>query len=74
MAWLREIGLLDREHRRWIPRKPECGSGGRGFVTVGLTEINPAIILLIAGNAISVAIFLTEKIIKWILNQYKNPK
>lgn len=51
---------MKREEIRWIPKKPECVSGHTSFITVDLNVIEPAIILLLVGYALAVAIILLE--------------
>lgn len=53
IRWQREIGLINKEQRRWIPKNPECGTGGRGFLTVGLMEVDLAIKMLVIGTLFS---------------------
>lgn len=60
MKWQKETGLMRREEIRWIPKKPDCEGGRRGFMTVGLGEIKPAIYLLCIGYALSALIFISE--------------
>lgn len=71
LAWLREIGLLGREYHRWVPKKPGCESG-RDFVPVGLTEVKPAIKILLVGYAVCVAMFVIENFKVRILRRYLN--
>lgn len=68
---------MNREEIRWVPKKPECDKTQRGFHTVGLTEIRPALMLLLFGYAIAVAIavveivhrFLSTMCLKWKVNK-----
>lgn len=45
---------MKRDELKWIPKKPDCEGGRRGFQTVGLNEIKPAAILLLIGYGVSV--------------------
>lgn len=60
---------MNRLKRRWFPKKPICEGGARGFMTVGLQEVKPALYLLLIGNALSVLLMLVEmcmhKVIIW---------
>lgn len=73
LRWHREIGLLDRNYRQWIPRRPICEPGGRGFVSVGLKEIRPAIILFLIMIGVSIFLLLCEIILKRVLQFYSTP-
>lgn len=56
---MRESGILDRIHRRWLPRKPPC-EGGIGFNSIGLTEVRPALMLLLFGFGAAFVVLLLE--------------
>lgn len=60
LKWMKETGLMKRDELRWIPKKPDCEGGGRGFLTVGLGDTKPAALLLLIGYASSVIIFFIE--------------
>lgn len=60
IKWMKETGLMKRDELRWIPKKPDCEGGGRGFLTVGLGDTKPAAFLLLIGYASSVIIFFIE--------------
>lgn len=60
LKWMKETGLMKRDELRWIPKKPDCEGGGRGFFTVGLGDTKPAAFLLLIGYASSVIIFFAE--------------
>jgi hypothetical protein len=57
---LREVGLLDREDKRWFYHKPKCESAGQNFVSVGFQEFYPALVVLAYGIFGSIAILVTE--------------
>lgn len=59
MHWIREIGIYDCIHRRWYPRKPPC-EGGIGFNSIGLTEVRPALMLLLFGFGAASVVLLLE--------------
>lgn len=65
---------MKRDELRWIPKKPNCDGGSRGFVTVGLSEIKPAIILLALGYALSVLMLGMEILLSQLNAQCKKPK
>lgn len=69
IQWQREVGLIRREEVRWVPKKPKC-EGGQGFKTVGLSEVKPAIILLLIGYGLSVGIAITEFLYRIIRNRH----
>lgn len=60
LKWMKETGLMKRDELRWIPKKPDCEGGGRGFLTVGLGDTKPAAFLLLIGYLSSVIIFFVE--------------
>lgn len=67
---------MKRDEIKWIPKKPDCEGGRRGFMTVGLNEIKPAAFLLLMGYGVSI-LFLGAEIIQKLLvrNQIqKKPK
>lgn len=55
---------MKREEIRWFPSKPKCDAGSRGFVTVGLQEIKPAVFLLLSGYGLSIIVFIVERILR----------
>lgn len=59
---------MKREEIRWISKRPECEGGRRGFLTVGLIEIKPAIYLLLIGYAISSLICIAEYLLPKIVS------
>lgn len=63
LRWHRENGLMNKIKRRWFPKKPMCEGGSRGFVTVGIAEVKPAIIFYIVGTGVSSAILIIEIIL-----------
>ncbi|XP_055300052.1 glutamate receptor ionotropic, kainate 2-like [Sitodiplosis mosellana] len=60
IKWQKEIGLMKRDELRWIPTKPDCKGGLSGFVTVGLNEIKPAVILMLFGYGLSLLVLGVE--------------
>lgn len=51
---------MKRDELKWIPKKPDCEGGRRGFMTVGLNEIKPAAVLLLIGYGVSVVFLIAE--------------
>jgi len=64
LRWQREVSLVNREERKWIPQKPKCESGVGGFVSIGLTECRYAFGIFGCGAALSFGLFLIELICK----------
>jgi hypothetical protein len=58
--WLREVGLIDREDKRWFYHKPKCETAGHNFVSVGIQEFYPALVILAYGIIGSIGILITE--------------
>lgn len=63
---------MKREEIRWIPKKPECTGGQATFITVDLNVIEPAIILLVLGYALSIVILLVERVHYKFANQFQD--
>ncbi|SPP76531.1 glutamate receptor 1 [Drosophila guanche] len=64
IRWQREVSLVNREDRKWIPQKPKCEGGMGGFVSIGLTECRYALGIFGCGAAASFGVFLWEFILK----------
>lgn len=71
LRWQREVGIMNREHRKWMPQKPQCLGNTGGFISVSLTECYPALIILLIGIAISFTFLAIENIVYFILNYKK---
>ncbi|XP_031620817.1 glutamate receptor ionotropic, delta-2-like isoform X2 [Contarinia nasturtii] len=67
LRWQRENGLMNKYKRRWFPKKPICEGGARGFMTVGLQEVKPALYLLLIGTSLSLAFLLLEIVIYYLI-------
>jgi hypothetical protein len=74
--WLREIGLVGRESRRWFYQKPKCDSNTQGFVSVRIQDFYPVLYILLFGIISSLGILVAEiiynitggmKLCPWIL-------
>ncbi|XP_055691097.1 ionotropic receptor 75a-like [Lutzomyia longipalpis] len=57
---MQENGLQERENSLLYTKKPECHGSGGNFVTVGLIDIQPAMLLFAWGIIISLGIFCIE--------------
>lgn len=55
---------MNRVKRRWFPKKPNCEAGVRGFMTVGIAEVKPALLFLLMGMGVSFFILFIE----WLTN------
>jgi glutamate receptor, ionotropic, invertebrate len=56
---MHEHGLQERENSRLYTKKPRCASGGGKFVSVGLIDVEPALLVIIWGAGLSFfALFL----------------
>lgn len=74
LRWLREVGIIDRIHRRWIPRKPPC-EGSLGFNSIGITEVKPALILWLVGFVSSLVVLCIECLLhRTVCKKHKNLK
>lgn len=74
IRWQRETGIMNREFKRWIPQKTVCAGNVGGFVSVGLTEITPALHVLLLGIALAVGILAIEIGVYHVLLKYSNSK
>jgi hypothetical protein len=59
-CWLRETGLIDREDGRWFYHKPKCETAGQNFVSVGIQEFYPALVVLAYGIVGCIGILIIE--------------
>lgn len=59
---LREFGLQDRENSRLYTKKPKCSGHGSKFISVGLFDIEPALIIFLYGVGAALIVALLEKI------------
>jgi hypothetical protein len=57
---LREVGLIDHEDKRWYYHKPKCETAGQNFVSVGIQEFYPALVVLAYGIICSTGILVIE--------------
>jgi hypothetical protein len=57
---LREVGLINREEKHWFYHKPKCETAGQIFVSVGIQEFYPALVVLAYGIIGSIGILVTE--------------
>ena len=57
---MREVGLIDREEKRWYYQKPKCETAGQNFVSVGIQEFYPALLVHAYGIIGSIGILVTE--------------
>jgi len=58
--WLKEVGLVEREHKRWFPQRSKCDSMSQGFVSVRLKDFYPTLVVLSCGLVCSVTLLLLE--------------
>jgi hypothetical protein len=59
---VKETGLQHRENTRFCQAKPQCVSSGSMFVSVGLVDCYPAVLVLVGGLLCSGAVLLLEVI------------
>ncbi|XP_052845097.1 uncharacterized protein LOC128257892 [Drosophila gunungcola] len=71
LRWQREVSLVNREERKWIPQKPKCEGGVGGFVSIGITECRYALGIFGCGAAASLGLFLCEFIFKNFKQVYR---
>jgi hypothetical protein len=59
-CWLREVGLIDREDKRWFYHTPTCQTTQQNFVSVSIQEFYPALVVLAYGVMGSVGVLAME--------------
>lgn len=59
---IRELGIQDRENSRLYTKKPKCSGHGASFVSVGLIDIEPALIIYCYGVAAAFTTLMLEKL------------
>lgn len=70
MRWQREVGLMNREERKWFPQKPKCEAGVGGFVSIGLTECRYALLMFGFGILAGVITFCLEHTFKRLIQKF----
>ncbi|TMW47235.1 hypothetical protein DOY81_007687 [Sarcophaga bullata] len=60
LRWQREVGLMNREERKWFPQKPKCEGGVGGFVSIGITECRYALAIFGLGCVFAAAVLCVE--------------
>jgi hypothetical protein len=58
--WLKESGILNREHKYWIEQKPHCHASAEGFRSVRLQDFYPALLVYAYGLVLSAAVLIAE--------------
>ena len=58
--WLREIGFVGREYKRWYHQKPKCADNSQGFVSVRIQDFYPALVVFAYGFVLSLVILILE--------------
>ena len=58
--WLREIGFVGREYKRWYHQKPKCADNSQGFVSVRIQDFYPALVVLAYGILFSFVVLVLE--------------
>jgi hypothetical protein len=57
---MKEAGMVGREEARWYYPKPRCVSNGQNFVSVGIQDFYPALVILAYGILLSFIILVAE--------------
>ncbi|XP_055679896.1 probable glutamate receptor [Lutzomyia longipalpis] len=60
---IREHGIQEREVGKIYSKKPECATRGSNFDSVRLIDCHVIIIIILSGYAISIFVFLLEKLV-----------
>jgi hypothetical protein len=61
---MKEAGMVGREEARWYYPKPRCESNGQNFVSVGIQDFYPALVILAYGILLSIIILVAEVLYK----------
>lgn len=59
---MHEFGLQERENARLYTKKPKCAGHGAKFISVGLFDVEPAILIYLYGVAAATVVFALEKL------------
>lgn len=59
---LNEFGIQDRENSRLYTKKPKCAGHGAKFISVGLFDVEPALLIFLYGVGVSGIVFALEKL------------
>jgi hypothetical protein len=57
---MKEAGMVGREEAQWYYPKPQCESNGQNFVSVGIQDFYPALVILAYGILLSIIILVAE--------------
>jgi hypothetical protein len=57
---MKEAGMVGREEAQWYYPKPQCVSNGQNFVSVGIQDFYPALVILAYGILLSIIILAAE--------------
>lgn len=68
---MKEFGIHDRENSKFYTKKPKCGVQNGRFVSVGIIDILPAIMILIYGMSAGILIFFMEKVHSVIIKRIR---
>lgn len=68
---LHELGVQERENSRLYTKKPRCSGHGSKFISVGLIDIEPALLIYLYGVGIAVVTFAVEKLHQRCSNKRK---
>lgn len=71
---LREHGIQARENDHLYTKKPVCQGVGGAFVTVGIVDVKPALLVLLWGFLFSFLIFLIEFLVNQWIQKYNMAK
>lgn len=70
-----EVGIINRAHRIWVARKPNCEPGAGEFNSVGIHELRFLCILLGVGIVLAVVILGLELAwMKWMKRYEKRTR
>lgn len=59
---LHEFGIQDRENARLYTKKPKCSGHAAKFISVGLFDVEPALLIHVYGVGLAVLTFALEKL------------
>lgn len=59
---LREFGIQDRENLRLYTKKPKCAGHGAKFISVGLVDVEPALLVFLYGVGLGAVAYCLEKL------------
>ncbi|XP_028169819.1 ionotropic receptor 75a-like isoform X3 [Ostrinia furnacalis] len=72
LRWQREVGLIERSRRIWLAARARCDAAGAGFISVRLSDVLPAVQVLLYGTLFAVVLLFIEIAVKRFTDRIKH--